>query len=135
MVRLAAVLVASTALVACASRSTSVANPSPAQEPQFASNDARIVACLELRDHIVDLYALEYFEEHNESALTPEERVAFRDGWAEELAKRGTFARFESSCYYGLTPRRYACGMASTSPGRLVQCMKLSSAEHVTNTH
>jgi hypothetical protein len=74
----------------------------------------------------VDLYADEYVEEQGLS-MTGNERVAFRHGWAEELARKGTFERFEQSCFYGLTPHKYECGMASTTTGGLTACMKFSA--------
>ena len=67
--------------------------------------EQKLLACLDLQDHIVDLYAREYVE-HEGISLTSTEKVAFRDGWAEELAKRGTFDRFEQSCFYSLTPEQ-----------------------------
>lgn len=84
------------------------------------------MACLDLRDHIVDLYADEYVSREGLS-MSQQERSAFRDGWAEELAKRGTFDRFEQSCFLSLTPSKYRCGMASQTTDGLVACMKLSS--------
>jgi hypothetical protein len=74
----------------------------------------------------VDLYANAYVQEQGLD-MNPAERTAFRDGWAEELAKKGTFERFEQSCFFSLTPRKYECGMASQSPDGLVACMKLSA--------
>ncbi len=59
--------------------------------------------------------------------MTAAERTAFRDEWAEELAKRGTFERFEQSCFSGLTPRRYSCGMQSQTTGSLAACMRLTA--------
>lgn len=61
-----------------------------ARAPQFPNEEQKLLACLDLQDHIVDLYAREYVE-HQGLTLTSTEKVAFRDGWAEELAKRGTF--------------------------------------------
>ncbi len=84
------------------------------------------MACLDLRDHIVDLYADEYVSEQGLS-LSSTERTAFRHGWAEELARKGTFEKFEQTCFYGLTPRKYDCGMASTSTDGLTACMRLSA--------
>jgi hypothetical protein len=97
----------------------------PAKSANFTNDEQKILACLDLQDHIVDLYAKEYVS-HEGIVLTSPERVAFRDGWAEELAKRGTFDRFEQSCFYSLTPNKYECGMQSKSTGGLVACMKLS---------
>jgi hypothetical protein len=97
-----------------------------ASPAQFASEEQKLTACLDLRDHVVQLYADEYVEEHG-LEMNQTERAAFRDGWAEELAKKGTFERFERSCFYGLTPRKYACGMASHTTDGLVACMKLSA--------
>ncbi|MDP9034783.1 MAG: hypothetical protein M3O50_08230 [Myxococcota bacterium] len=94
--------------------------------PAFANEEQKLLACLDLRDHIVDLYASEYVA-NERLTLTARERVAFRDGWAEELAKRGTFERFEQSCSDSLTPNRYRCGMASHTTDGLVACMKSSS--------
>ena len=92
----------------------------------FANEEQKLLACLDLRDHIVELYANEYVS--NEGlTMTARERAAFRDGWAEELAKRGTFERFEQSCSYSLTPNKYVCGMASATTDGLVACMKSTS--------
>jgi hypothetical protein len=114
------------ALVGCASTRTIAPSSAPDRDhTAFSTEEQRLVACLDLQDHIVDLYADEYVSTQGLS-LNPVERVAFRDGWAEELAKRGTFERFEQSCFLGVTPRKYECGMQSHSTGGLVACMKLS---------
>jgi hypothetical protein len=98
----------------------------PAGQAQFKTEEQKLSACLDLRDHIVDLYASAYVASEGLS-MSPIERTAFRDGWAEELAKRGTFERFERSCFYGVTPRKYECGMQSRTTDGLVACMKLSA--------
>jgi hypothetical protein len=109
-------------LSGCAVRPKAPAAQAP---PVFSDDGQRLLACLDLQDHIVDLYTSEYVA--NEGIeLTSIERVAFRDGWAEELAKRGTFDRFEQSCAYSLTPTKYQCGMHSQTTGGLSACMKLS---------
>jgi hypothetical protein len=108
------------ALGGCAAHASKEARPT-----QFPNEEQKLLACLDLQDHIVDLYAKEYVE-HEGITLSSTERVAFRDGWAEELAKRGTFDRFEQSCFYSLTPNRYQCGMQSQTTGGLAACMKLS---------
>jgi hypothetical protein len=113
-------------LTACASRSAREASAKAAGKEAFSTEEKRMMACLDLRDHIVDLYADEYVEEQGLN-MSGNERVAFRHGWAEELARKGTFERFEQSCFYGLTPRKYECGMASTTTDGLSACMKLSS--------
>jgi hypothetical protein len=116
-----------TAFTGCAARSSSEAkSKDPSKDAGFTTEEQRMMACLDLRDHIVDLYADAYVEEQGLS-MTGSERVAFRHGWAEELARKGTFERFEQSCFYGLTPRKYECGMATRSPDGLSACMKLSS--------
>lgn len=117
------------AISGCAPRSQGNghgANSPPAQTPAFANEEQKILACLDLRDHIVDLYANEYVVREGLD-MSREQQSAFRDGWAEELAKRGTFDRFEQSCFFSLTPRKYECGMASKSTDGLVACMKLSA--------
>jgi hypothetical protein len=115
------------ATAGCASRNGGHGAKSlPAQTPAFANEEQKILACLDLRDHIVDLYANEYVVREGLD-MSREQRSAFRDGWAEELAKRGTFDRFEQSCFFSLTPRKYECGMASKSTDGLVACMKLSA--------
>lgn len=112
-------------LAGCGSRSA--VQPGSSQHAQvFGTEEQKLLACLDLRDHIVDLYADEYVSREG-LAMSRQERVAFRDGWGEELAKRGTFERFEQSCFYSLTPSKYHCGMASQSTDGLVACMKLSS--------
>jgi hypothetical protein len=115
------------ALIGCASSGTQ-ANPpqKPAAPPAtaFTSSEAKLLACLDLRDHIVDLYASQYVSQQG-LVLSPDERAAFKNGWAEELAKKGTFDRFERSCFGGLTPKKFQCGMQSTTPGGIVACMKL----------
>src|SRR5277367_6603867 len=107
-------------LAGCATRGAG-----PVKSADFTNDEQKILACLDLQDHIVDLYAREYVT-HEGVTLSSTERVAFRDGWAEELAKRGTFDRFEKSCFYSLTPGKYDCGMQSSTTGGLVACMKLS---------
>jgi hypothetical protein len=96
-----------------------------ARSPQFTNEEQKLLACLDLQDHIVDLYTSEYVE-HEGISLSSNERVAFRDGWAEELAKRGTFDRFEQSCFFTLTPGKYECGMQSRTTGGLSACMRLT---------
>ena len=117
------------ALVHCASaRPDGQATKAPGATgvgSEFGTEEQKLTACLDLRDHIVDLYADAYVSSEGLS-MNPVERAAFRDGWAEELAKRGTFERFERSCFYGVTPRKYECGMASQTTDGLVACMKLS---------
>jgi hypothetical protein len=123
MVRLAASsLFMVVALVGCASRTGADANT---PHHTFITEEQKLLACLDLRDHIVDLYADEYVSREGLS-MSLQERTAFRDGWAEELAKRGTFERFEQSCFFTLTPSKYQCGMASQTTDGLVACMKLS---------
>jgi hypothetical protein len=107
-------------LAGCAAR-----DAREARAAQFSNEEQKLLACLDLQDHIVDIYAAEYVQ-HEGITLTSTEKVAFRDGWAEELAKRGTFDRFEQSCFYSLTPNKYDCGMQSSTTGGLAACMKLS---------
>lgn len=126
MVRVAASgLVLVFAFAGCASSGANRAS-SPHHTQIFTTEEQKLLACLDLRDHIVELYANEYVSREG-IAMSRQERTAFRDGWAEELAKRGTFERFEQSCSYSLTPTKYRCGMASQSTDGLVACMKLSS--------
>jgi hypothetical protein len=118
-------------LGACAAPQRDVARnaapePIPKAPAQFTNEDQKILACLDLQNHIVDLYAGDYMSREGAS-LSPVERTAFRDGWAGELAKRGTFERFEQACFSGLTPRKYECGMQSQTTDGLVACMKLSA--------
>ncbi|MDP8999743.1 MAG: hypothetical protein M3O46_06500 [Myxococcota bacterium] len=118
-------LILAVALAGCASQTATAINP-PRRRQAFVSEEQKLMACLDLRDHIVELYANEYVSREGLS-LSREEHSAFRAGWAEELAKRGTFDRFEQSCSYSLTPSKYHCGMASQSTDGLVACMKLGS--------
>jgi hypothetical protein len=119
----ASLLVLGSSLFAC----TRVAAPEP-KTPLFGftTEEQRIVACLDLQDHIVDLYADEYVSREG-VRLTAHERTAFRDGWAEQLAKRGTFEAFEQSCFGSLTTQRFDCGMSSHTTGAVDACMRLSS--------
>ena len=114
------------ASLGCAAGGTKAGAASTAPKgPQFSSEEQRQMACLDLRDHIVSLYADEYVEQQG-LEMTRAERAAFRDGWAQELARKGTFERFEQSCFFGLTPGTYRCGMASSTTDGLAACMKLS---------
>src|SRR5580704_17946434 len=115
------------ALVHCsAGRPAGDAASPPAAHKEFGTEEQKLYACLDLRDHIVDLYADAYVA--NEGlAMSALERAAFRDGWAEELAKRGTFERVQRSCFFGVTPRKYECGMMSQTTDGLAACMKLSA--------
>jgi hypothetical protein len=129
MVRLATCLVIVLSFAGCAARGTESAKPLPTshapREPQFANDGDRMVACIELRDHIVQLYADEN-EPPDGVTMSPEERAAYREGWADELQRRGTFERFARACLVGLTPRKFRCGMAATTTDRLAACMKLA---------
>ena len=128
MVRLTAVaFVVAFMAMGCASRApTQTASARQGQAVGFENEEQKLMACLDLRDHIVELYADEYVNEQG-LAMNRAERAAFRAGWAEELARKGTFERFEQSCFYSLTPRKYRCGMASQTTDGLVACMKLSA--------
>ncbi len=120
-------------LLACTScGSTAAGAPLTAVVPAttFANDGARLTACLDLRDHIVDLYASQYIVQHDMDLSTAQE-AAFRHAWTEELAKKGTFDRFERSCFLGLTPVKFRCGMASKTPGDIVLCM---NADHAIGT-
>ena len=119
-------LVALVALVGCAPRSNTARSSAHPTAAPLATEEQRLMACLDLRDHIVSLYADEYVEQQGLD-VSKNERAAFRSGWAEELAKKGTFESFEKSCFFSLTPRKYECGMASQTTDGLVACMKLSS--------
>jgi hypothetical protein len=112
-------------LAGCASAGARPANATHRAQA-FVDEEQTQLACLDLRDHIVDLYADEYVSREG-LTMTREQSRAFRVGWAEELARRGSFDRFEESCFYSLTPSKYRCGMASRSTDGLVACMKLSS--------
>ena len=85
-----------------------------------------MLACLDLQDHIVDIFADEYVSREG-VRLTAQERAAFRNGWAEQLAKGDTFEAFEQSCFGTLTTQRYHCGMNSRTTGAVEECMRLSS--------
>jgi hypothetical protein len=115
------------ALVGCASRSTTSATSAlPPKPSELATEEQRMMACLDLRDHIVSIYADEYAEQQGLD-LSSHERDAFRSVWVGEMAKKGTFESFEQSCFPSLTPRKYHCGMASQSADGLTACMKLTS--------
>jgi len=115
-------------VLGCASRSPAGARSTEAAKADLAAETQRLMACLDLRDHIVALYADRYVEEQGLD-MSMDERAAFHRGWAEELAKSGTFESFEKTCFSSLTPRKYECGMASHTTDGLVACMKLSSRD------
>ena len=116
------------ALAGCGASPQSATAARAPQPPgsQFTNQDQKILACLDLQDHIVDLYASDYVSREG-GVMSTAERTAFRDGWAQELAKRGTFERFEQACFSGLTPGKYHCGMQSQTTDGLAACMRLSS--------
>ena len=113
-------------LLGCGSRGGADAKSAAAKGEQFASNQQKELACLDLRDHIVALYADDYAEREG-ITMSESERDAFHSGWAEQVAKKGSFDRFQQSCFLSLTPVRYRCGMASQSTDALVACMKSSA--------
>jgi len=119
----AVLLVLASGTTAC----THAVRDPPPQVPLFgfSTEEQRILACLDLQDHIVDIYAAEYVSREG-TRLNSRERAAFRDGWAEQLAKRGTFESFEQSCFGTLTTKRYDCGMSSRTTGDVDACMRLS---------
>jgi hypothetical protein len=111
------------ALAGCASARRGPASAAPRAGIEFPTEEQKILACLDLQDHIVDLYTSEY-ESREGVTMSRVERTAFRDGWAEELAKRGTFDGFEQSCFVSLTPGGFHCAMQSVSTRGVVECMK-----------
>jgi hypothetical protein len=88
----------------------------------FLGQDQRVAACLDVRDHIVDLYVGDYVQTHPE--VTLETRQAFRDAWAEELARTGKFEDFEAVCFGQLTVAKYDCAMAVLATSAINDCMK-----------
>jgi hypothetical protein len=124
----AVVVLALSAGAAACSRAVPEPKASPPTLFGFSSEEHRILACLDLQDHIVDLYADEYVSREGVS-LTRHQRAAFRDGWAEQLAKGGTFEPFEQSCFANLTPLRFDCGMSSRTTGDVDACMRLGQPE------
>jgi hypothetical protein len=111
------------ALAGCVSARRTPTGSAARLEPEFSTDEQKILACLDLQDHIVDLYTAEY-ESRQGVTMSRVERAAFRNGWAEDLAKRGTFDGFDQSCFASLTPREYQCGMQSISTRDLAECMK-----------
>src|SRR5260370_29414991 len=82
-------------LIGCAStpRNDTSATPRQHSDPQLTTEEQKILACLDLQDHIVDLYATEYVRREGVQ-MGFGESTAFRGVCAEQLAKRGTFDRF-----------------------------------------
>lgn len=99
--------------------------PPPPQYGGFMTQTQREAACLDMRDHLVDLYADAYLKDHGENLPSPEERRLFRDGWADELAKGGTFDRFEASCFASLKVPQYECAEGAKTTEGVEACMKL----------
>jgi hypothetical protein len=61
----------------------------------------------------------------NALTMSKDDRTEFRDSWTEEMAKQGTFERFERACDLGLTPSGYECAMASATADGVATCMKM----------
>jgi hypothetical protein len=101
------------------------APPPVTPAPGFVSQSQRESACLDLQDHIVDLYAEQNRRDFAYELRNPLEVRAWRDGYARELAKTGAFVRFEESCFPSLTPHKYECGMAAKDTETLTACMRL----------
>lgn len=66
-------------LVGCARAAPAHA---PIEDAGFPTPEARMLACLDLQDHIVDLYVAEYVAAHADE-LDSLEREAFRQGWGD----------------------------------------------------
>lgn len=95
----------------------------------FRSQASREAACLDLRDHVVDLYVEDYVQANQERVLwDPADKRAFRDGWAGELAKSGAFDRFEASCFGSLQQDRWGCAMAVQNVDAVTACMRFGRA-------
>ena len=124
-VLLLASAVGATACVRAPASHASEASEAKAPLFGFPTEEQRILACLDLQDHIVDIFAEEYVSREN-VRLTANQRQAFRAGWAEQLAKGGTFEPFEQSCFGNLTTTRFDCGMSSRTTGGVEACMRIS---------
>ena len=102
------------------------AAPAPAAPtPGFLSQSQRESACLDLQDHIVDIYAEQNRRDFAYEFANPNKVRAWRDGYARELAKLGAFDRFEQSCFASLTPKKFECGMSAKDSETLTACMRL----------
>src|SRR5260370_29109427 len=88
-------------LIGCAStpRNDTSATPRQHSDPQFTTEEQKILACLDLQDHIVDLYATEYVSREGVQ-MRSSEQTAFLAGWAEVPAIRLTLVRFVRTCFF-----------------------------------
>ena len=100
--------------------------PAPPHYGGFMTQSQRESACLDMRDHIVDLYAESFLTERDKLSLSTAERQAYRDAYAEELAKKGTFQRFEESCFATLRVEQYECSMSVRSTEGVEVCMHMA---------
>ncbi len=91
--------------------------------PGFASEDRVAMACNDLRNHIVAVYADEDLSTLP-SPLSPFERAAYRASWAEDVAKSGSLAQFDSACRANLTMSDFQCSMAAKTPEAIGACMR-----------
>ena len=106
-------------LIAGCAHATPIA-PDPLRA--YGNPQNALVACLDLQDHIVSLYADEWLAENNEQ-LTPEEYRWFQQSWKDEVAKQGGFDRFDASCAASITPDKYSCGMRARTVDSALACV------------
>ena len=113
------------ALVGCVSHAR---QRLPELDGGFPTPEARLLACLDLQDRMIDWYVDDYLRKQPEPVSGPT-RALFRAEWGNELAKGGTFDRFEMSCATSLTKPGYGCAMWAPTPTDVSECLK-KNADH-----
>lgn len=88
----------------------------------FPTPEARMLACLDIQDHIIDLYAADYLLQHS-AELSSDQATTFRQTWGEQLARGGAFDKFESRCAVTLTESGFRCALRAGSPRDVTGCL------------
>ena len=109
----------------CARAALPAGPPALPEHGGFPSREARESACLDLQDHIVDLYAEQNRRDFAYEFANPGQWREWRDGYARELARKGVFERFEQSCFASLTPGKWECAMSEKTSEGATFCLRV----------
>jgi hypothetical protein len=82
-----------------------------------------MVACLELQDHAVRLFAEQYLRDTG-SKLADDERESFMTSYGWSLEEDGALKKWRRVCMEGLTRATLRCGIRAESPGQFEACAK-----------
>jgi hypothetical protein len=89
----------------------------------YGNEGERMVACLELQDHSVRLFADAYLRD-TDSHPTDDEHEEFVESYGRQLEEGGALKKWRRVCMEGLTRETLRCGIRAESTTEFERCAK-----------